>query len=58
MRTEVVDPRYGLNPQETYWVYGDEDVMAMIDALNLGKTEEVKRVLIERRFPLGWQSNK
>ena len=58
MRTEVVDPRYGLNPNEAYWVYGDEDVTAMMQALDAGEVKEVKRILIERRFPLGWQSNK
>ncbi len=58
MRTEVVDPRYGLNPNEAYWIYGDEDVTAMMQALDQGQTNVVKRILIERRFPLGWQSNK
>lgn len=58
MRTEVVDPRYGLNPNEANWVYGDEDVEMMIQALDRGHVAEVKRILIERRFPLVWQSNK
>jgi len=58
MRTEVVDPRYGLNPNEAYWIYGDEDVMAMMQALDRGQTNVIKRILMERRFPLGWESNK
>ncbi|MDA0710041.1 MAG: hypothetical protein O3B73_07525 [bacterium] len=58
MRTEAVDPRYGLNPDEAYWVYGDSEVTAMLEALDSGKIAEAKRMLIERRYALGWQSNK
>lgn len=58
MRTEFVDPRFGLNSNEANWIYAESDVMAMIVALDLGKVAEVKRILIEQCVPLSWQSNK
>ena len=58
MRTEYVDPRYGLNPNETYWVYSADDVQCLLGLLELGDREKARHILQERRFPLGWQSNK
>ena len=58
MRTECIDPRYGLNPHETYWIFGDGDLNHLIRAIENGQTETARRILKERRFPLGWQSNK
>lgn len=58
MRTEYVNPRYGLNPHETYWIYSKTDLDTLIEAIEQGQSEEARRILLERRFPLGWQSNK
>jgi hypothetical protein len=58
MRTECIDPRYGLNPQETYWIYSDEDLNHLIRSIENGQIETARHIVKERRFPLCWQSNK
>ncbi len=58
MRTEYVDPRYGLNPDETHWVYTADDVRSLLRFIEKGQKDKARRILQERRFPLGWQSNK
>lgn len=58
MRTECVDPRYELNPNQTHWIYSADEVRSLLGFIERGQKDEAKRVLQERRFPLGWQSNK
>lgn len=58
MRTEYVNPRYGLNPHEAYWIYSNTDLDRLLQTLEQGHLEDAQRILKERRFPLAWQSNK
>lgn len=58
MRTECVNPRYGLNPHETYWIYSNTDLDRLLQTLEQGHLEDARHILKERRFPLAWQSNK
>ena len=58
MRIEYVDPRYGINPHETYWIYSAKDVQSLLKSIEKGHKDEAQRILQDRRVPLSWQSNK
>lgn len=58
MITQSVDPRYGLNPHETYWIYSATDIDQLIRSIESGNHDAAQRILKERRFPLGFQSDK
>lgn len=37
MRTECVDPRYELNPNQTHWIYSADDVRSLLGFIERGQ---------------------
>lgn len=58
MRIERIDPRYLLNPNQSYWIYSEEDLDSLIAQIERGNSAQARRIVRERKIPLGWQSNK
>ncbi len=49
MRTECVDPRYELNPNQTHWIYSADDVRSLLEFIERGENDEAKRVLQDHK---------
>lgn len=43
MRTECVDPRYELNPDQTHWIYSADDVRSLLGFIERGEKDKADR---------------